>query len=74
METYLGEQVGYSTKFESDFNADKMWVKVVTDEVLVKEILVDPMLTKYEAILLAKRELWGEFFRKIKLYKRVNKF
>ena len=57
MHTYFGEQVGYSTKFESEFNEDKMCVKVVTDEALVKEILIDPLLSKYEAIFLAKREL-----------------
>ncbi|CAI2384957.1 unnamed protein product [Moneuplotes crassus] len=57
LHTYLGEQVGYSTKFESDFNEDKMCIKVVTDEVLFKEILIDPLLIKYEAVILTKREL-----------------
>ena len=52
----MGEQVGYSTKFESNFNEAMMCIKVVTDEILVKEILMDPLLAKYEVILLGKRE------------------
>lgn len=59
LNTYLGEQVGYSTRFESNFNEDMMCVKVVTDEMLVKEILLDPLLAKYEVVLLGKRELSG---------------
>jgi HrpA-like RNA helicase len=57
LQTYLGEQVGYSTKFESNFEDEKMYIKVVTDEMLIKEILMDPLLTKFEVVLLAKREL-----------------
>jgi HrpA-like RNA helicase len=60
LQTYLGEQVGYSTKFESNFEDEKMYIKVVTDEMLIKEILMDPLLTKFEVVLLAKRELWGK--------------
>lgn len=59
LNTYLGEQVGYSTRFESNFNEDMTCVKVVTDEMLVKEILLDPLLAKYEVVLLGKRELSG---------------
>ena len=54
---YVGEHVGYSTIYESNFDSNQCKIKVVTDEVLYREILLDPLLNKYSIVLLSKREL-----------------
>ena len=56
----IGQEVGYSTNFELEFNDQSTRIKVVTDEVLMKEIMIDPLLSKYEVVILSKRELWGK--------------
>lgn len=53
----LGQEVGYSTNFELEYNDYSTRIKVVTDEVLMKEIMIDPLLSKYEVVILTKREL-----------------
>ena len=42
-------QVGYSIRFDDCFDEDKTRVKYVTDGVLLRETMSDPLLSKYVA-------------------------
>ncbi|CAJ2658902.1 ATP-dependent RNA helicase DHX35-like protein [Trifolium pratense] len=47
----LGDQVGYTIRFEDVTNQDETVLKFVTDGVLLREMMNDPLLTKYSAIM-----------------------
>ncbi|PSN61947.1 P-loop containing nucleoside triphosphate hydrolase protein [Corynespora cassiicola Philippines] len=46
----LGQEVGYSIRFE-DFTTSKTKIKFLTDGLLLREMLVDPMLSRYSVIM-----------------------
>lgn len=46
----LGEEVGYSIRFE-DMTSDKTRIKYLTDGLLLREALVDPLLSRYSVIM-----------------------
>ncbi|KAK6932640.1 LOW QUALITY PROTEIN: Helicase-associated domain [Dillenia turbinata] len=47
----LGEEVGYTIRFEDVTNPDATRVKFLTDGVLLREMMDDPLLTKYSVIM-----------------------
>ncbi|KAK2447381.1 RNA helicase family protein [Trifolium repens] len=47
----LGDQVGYTIRFEDVTNQDETVLKFVTDGVLLREMMNDPLLTKYSVIM-----------------------
>lgn len=47
----LGEEVGYSIRFE-DCTSDKTFLKYMTDGMLLREAMTDPMLSRYSAVIL----------------------
>lgn len=47
----VGEQVGYSINLHSKFSDDSL-IKYMTDTSLIKEILQDPLLRRYSAIMI----------------------
>ncbi|CAI0469090.1 unnamed protein product [Linum tenue] len=47
----LGEEVGYTIRFEDVTNTDKTVVKFLTDGVLLREMMDDPLLSKYSVIM-----------------------
>lgn len=47
----LGEQVGYSIRFE-DETSDKTLIKFMTDGILLREALLDPSLDRYSCIII----------------------
>jgi pre-mRNA-splicing factor ATP-dependent RNA helicase DHX15/PRP43 len=47
----LGDEVGYSIRFE-DHTSDKTILKYMTDGMLLREAMTDPLLTRYSAIVL----------------------
>lgn len=49
--TRLGQEVGYSIRFE-DKTSPKTKLKFMTDGLLLREVLTDPMLTNYSVIIL----------------------
>ncbi|XP_030381709.1 putative pre-mRNA-splicing factor ATP-dependent RNA helicase PRP1 isoform X1 [Scaptodrosophila lebanonensis] len=51
MDVNLGEEVGYSIRFE-DCSSPKTVLKYMTDGMLLREAMSDPMLEQYQVILL----------------------
>nr|GMD86484.1 probable pre-mRNA-splicing factor ATP-dependent RNA helicase DEAH9 [Ipomoea batatas]GMD93128.1 probable pre-mRNA-splicing factor ATP-dependent RNA helicase DEAH9 [Ipomoea batatas] len=43
----LGEEVGYTIRFEDITNTDLTRIKFLTDGVLLREMMDDPLLSKY---------------------------
>ncbi|KAL9621616.1 MAG: hypothetical protein Q9160_004008 [Pyrenula sp. 1 TL-2023] len=50
MRCRVGEEVGYSIRFE-DVTSSKTRIKFLTDGLLLREALVDPLLTRYSVIM-----------------------
>uniref|UniRef100_K7M1E8 RNA helicase n=1 Tax=Glycine max TaxID=3847 RepID=K7M1E8_SOYBN len=48
----LGEEVGYTIRFEDVTKPDVTVLKFLTDGVLLREMMDDPLLTKYSVIML----------------------
>ncbi|GKV36801.1 hypothetical protein SLEP1_g44893 [Rubroshorea leprosula] len=51
MSVKLGEEVGYTIRFEDITDADATRIKFLTDGVLLREMMDDPLLTKYSVIM-----------------------
>ncbi|KAJ8761085.1 hypothetical protein K2173_000764 [Erythroxylum novogranatense] len=47
----LGEDVGYTIRFEDLTTSDVTKIKFLTDGVLIREMMEDPLLTKYSVIM-----------------------
>lgn len=52
MGTFLGQTVGFSIRFEDCTDKDITKVKYMTDGYLVREMMSDPLLSKYSVIML----------------------
>ncbi|KAF2722567.1 P-loop containing nucleoside triphosphate hydrolase protein [Polychaeton citri CBS 116435] len=50
MRCQLGQEIGYSIRFE-DVTSAKTRIKFLTDGLLLREALVDPLLTRYSVIM-----------------------
>ncbi|KAL0225825.1 hypothetical protein P9112_013149 [Eukaryota sp. TZLM1-RC] len=51
MGVQLGEEVGYSVRFE-ELSSDKTRIKFVTDGMLLREMMLDPMLNRYDVVII----------------------
>lgn len=51
MDVQLGEEVGYSIRFE-DNTSRKTFLKYMTDGMLLREAMSDPTLSRYSAVIL----------------------
>lgn len=51
MDVELGKQVGYSIRFE-DCTSESTLLKYMTDGMLLREAMTDPLLSRYSAIIL----------------------
>jgi ATP-dependent RNA helicase DDX35 len=49
--TVLGDEVGYSIRFEDLSNPERTRIKYLTDGMLFREIMVDPLLSRYSVIM-----------------------
>ena len=52
MNVKLGQEVGYSIRFDDKTTAHKTILKYATDGMLLRECLTDPMLSKYSCIMI----------------------
>ena len=52
MDVQLGEEVGYTIRFEDVSDPHKTVLKFVTDGMLLREAMSDPLLSRYSAIVL----------------------
>ncbi|KAK6022616.1 hypothetical protein OSTOST_11671, partial [Ostertagia ostertagi] len=50
-ETILGQDVGYTVRFD-DVTDDQTKIKYMTDGILLRELLTDPLLSKYSVIMI----------------------
>ncbi|KAG4304670.1 hypothetical protein PORY_002063, partial [Pneumocystis oryctolagi] len=48
----LGDEVGYSIRFEDVTSPGKTKIKYMTDGMLIRETLIDPLLSQYSVIML----------------------
>lgn len=52
MDVKLGEEVGYTIRFEDESSAERTLLKFVTDGMLLREAMGDPLLSQYSVIVL----------------------
>ncbi|KAH7889829.1 P-loop containing nucleoside triphosphate hydrolase protein [Phlebopus sp. FC_14] len=50
--TVLGEEVGYTIRFEDVCDNEKTRIRYMTDGMLFRETLIDPLLTRYSVIMI----------------------
>uniref|UniRef100_A0A453EES4 RNA helicase n=1 Tax=Aegilops tauschii subsp. strangulata TaxID=200361 RepID=A0A453EES4_AEGTS len=48
----LGEEVGYTIRFEDETNPGMTMIKFLTDGVLIREMMEDPLLSKYSSVIM----------------------
>jgi hypothetical protein len=53
----LGDEVGYSIRFEDLSSPERTRIKYLTDGMLFRECMVDPLLSKYSVIMVS----WDTF-------------
>lgn len=51
MDVFLGQEVGYTIRFE-DKTTPRTLLKYMTDGMLLREAMTDPMLSKYGVVIL----------------------
>ncbi|GMP87419.1 hypothetical protein CsSME_00039803 [Camellia sinensis var. sinensis] len=59
MDVTIGEEVGYSIHFE-DCSSTRTVLKYLTDGMLLREAMADPLLERYKVIILDEKELWQQ--------------
>lgn len=52
MNANVGLEVGYSIRFDSNYTPGLTKVKALTDGMLVREMLVDPLLSQYSVLMI----------------------
>nr|SZF06513.1 probable ATP-dependent RNA helicase DHX35 [Psoroptes ovis] len=52
MNLNLGEQIGYSIRFEDNYDENMTKIKFMTEGILIREMMNDPLLTKYSIIII----------------------
>lgn len=48
----IGEEIGYSVRFDNNFDNDLTLVKFMTDGMLINEIMLDPLLSDYSVVMI----------------------
>ncbi|CAG8652276.1 2731_t:CDS:10, partial [Ambispora leptoticha] len=74
MNVQLGEEVGYSIRFEDCTDPSKTRIKYMTDGMLFRETLIDPLLSQYSVIMIDEaheRSLYTDIL--VGLLKKIKK-
>lgn len=50
--TCVGLKVGYSIRFNDSWHPDRTRIKFTTDGMLLREMMLDPLLSQYSVIML----------------------
>ncbi|KAI5449470.1 hypothetical protein NCC49_004691 [Naganishia albida] len=61
MGSVLGDEVGYSIRFEDLSNPQRTRVKYLTDGMLFRETMVDPLLSRYSVIMIDEAHERGAY-------------
>ena len=48
----LGEEVGFAALFGQNYDLNKTRIKYMTDDHLIREMMVDPLLSKYSCLVI----------------------
>ena len=48
----LGDLIGYSIRFEEKIDKNKTKIKFMTDGMLLRECIIDPLLKKYSILVI----------------------
>lgn len=51
----LGDEVGYSIRFEDLSDPQRTRIKYMTDGMLFRECMLDPLLSKYSVIMVSRQ-------------------
>ena len=51
----LGDEVGYAVRFEEQWDAKRTKIKFVTDGLLLRETMRDPLLSRYSVVILVRK-------------------
>lgn len=76
MNVPLGNEVGYTVRFEDKTLKDKTRIKYVTEGILLKEIQIDPLLTRYSVIMIDEaheRSMQGDILLALLRYIRTKR-
>eukprot|EP01132_Coremiostelium_polycephalum_P003809 gene3809-4739_t len=52
MNVQLGTAVGYSVRFEENISLEETRIKYMTDGMLIREMMLDPLLSKYPVVMI----------------------
>ena len=52
----VGQEVGYAVRFEDKWDEERTRIKFVTDGLLLRETMRDPLLSRYSVVILVRRE------------------
>ncbi|XP_031562645.1 probable ATP-dependent RNA helicase DHX35 isoform X2 [Actinia tenebrosa] len=50
--SFIGQEVGYCVRFDNCYDPHTTMIKYMTDGILLREIMGDPLLTKYSVIMI----------------------
>lgn len=57
----LGDEVGYSIRFEDLSNPERTRIKYLTDGMLFREIMMDPLLSRYSVIMVSQQRIYHAY-------------
>lgn len=52
MHTALGDTVGYGVRFDMKYDPDRTRIKYMTEGHLIRETMIDPLLSRYSVIMI----------------------
>ena len=56
MNSRVGQAVGYAVRFDENFSQEQTRIKFCTDGMLMREAMIDPLLSRYSVVMLVRQE------------------